>query len=77
MDAETNEKCELHSDMWALVKFYCLRGNTPTKTFEKMKSFYGDDCLSRTHVFVLHKNFSEGRETVVLRNSMFVNRAEH
>ncbi len=33
MDAETNEKCELCRDMRPMVKFYCLRGKTPTEMF--------------------------------------------
>ncbi len=27
--------CELHCDMWPEVKFYCVRGKTPTKMFQK------------------------------------------
>ncbi len=69
MDAETNEKYELRCDMWTVVKFYCLRGKTSTKKFEKMKSVYDDDCLSWMQVFALHKEFSEGRETVELHSS--------
>ncbi len=71
MDAETNKKCELPSDMWAVVKFYCSRGKTPTKMFEKMKSIYADYCRSRMQVFVLYKEYLERRETTQLRNSLY------
>ncbi len=49
----------------------CLRGNIPTKTFNKMKSVYGDDCLSRTQVFALHKEFLERRGRAQLHNSQY------
>ncbi len=61
MDAATNEKHQLRLDMQAVVKFYRLRGKTPTKTFEKMKFIYDNDCLSWMQVFALHTEFSEGR----------------
>ncbi len=35
MDAGTNKEYELHCNMRAVVKFYCLRGKIPTKTFKK------------------------------------------
>ncbi len=69
MDAVTNEKCELHRDIEAVVTFYCLRGNTPTKLFEKMKSVHGKDCLSCTQGFALHNEFLVGRETTELCDS--------
>ncbi len=55
--------------MHAVVKFYCLRGKTPTKMFEKLKSVYGNDYLSQTQMCTLHKEFSEGRETAELCTS--------
>ncbi len=62
------EKRELRR-MWTVVKFYCLQNKMATKTFEKMKVVYGDNyCLSWTLLFVLHKEFNEGRETAELRN---------
>ncbi len=70
MDAETNEKCELRRNIWAVVTFHCIRGKTLTNTFEKMKSFYSDDFLSQMQVFILHKEFSEGRETADLYSSI-------
>ncbi len=69
MDAATNEKCELCCDMRAVVKFYRLKGKISTKTFEKMKSIYSDDCLSWMQVFTLDKEFLEGWETAGLHNS--------
>ncbi len=69
MDAKTNDKCELYRAMQAVVKFYCLKRNIMTKTFEKMKSVFGDGCLSQMQVFALRKEFSEGRETAELRIS--------
>ncbi len=46
MDTRTYEKHELYRDMQAVLKFYCLRGNTPTKTTEKMKSVHGNNCMN-------------------------------
>ncbi len=69
MDAKANKERELCRDMQAVMKFYCLRGKSSSKSFVKMKCIYSDDCLSRTQVFVLHKEFLEGRETVELRSS--------
>ncbi len=51
MDAETNKKRELRRDMLSVVKFYCLRGKTPTKISKKMKFVYGNDCL-KPNVYV-------------------------
>ncbi len=62
------EKRELRRNMRAVVKFYCLRNKTATKTFKKIKEVYGDDCLSRMQGFALHKEFNEGRETAELHN---------
>ncbi len=48
MNAERSEKLEFHRDMQAVVKLYCLRGKTSTKTYEKMISVYVDNYLSQT-----------------------------
>ncbi len=77
MNAETNEKCKLCCDMQAVGKFYCLRGKTSTKVIKKMKPVYGNNCLSRTQVFALHKEFLEERETAELRNSNIVDDHQH
>ncbi len=69
MDAETNKKCELCCDMRAVAKICCLREKFSTKTLEKIKSVYSDDCQCRTQVFTLHKKFLERRETMELCNS--------
>ncbi len=66
MDDETNEKLKLCCDTWAVVKFYCLKGKTPTKMFQKMKSLSKlniqgltikfQDCASKTGKKVSKKN---------------------
>ncbi len=66
---QTYKKCQLLRDMWVVVKFYRWRGKTPTKMFAKIKSVFGNNCLSRTQVLALHKEFLRGRETAELCNS--------
>jgi len=34
------------------------------ETFQLLTEAYGEDCVSRPHVFEWHKWFLEGRETV-------------
>jgi len=48
----------------ANIKFCFKLGKTFTKTFELLKKVYGDDCLSRTRVFELYKQFQDGREAL-------------
>ncbi len=60
---------ESHRDQYAVIKFYCLRKKSATKTSEKMKVMYGDMCLSRATVFSWHKMFSSGRESTELQHA--------
>lgn len=46
------------------IKFLVKYGKNASETFEMLKKVYGDDCLSRSNVFIWHKRFSEGRESV-------------
>jgi hypothetical protein len=42
------------------VKFCFKLGKSASETFELIKHAYGDDALSRTRVFEVHKMFKEG-----------------
>jgi hypothetical protein len=48
----------------ATIKFCVKLKKTATETFEMLKSAYGEECLSRTSMFKLHKRFKEGRESL-------------
>jgi transposase len=48
----------------AAIKFCVKLKKMATETFEKLKSAYGEECLSRTSVFEWHKKFKEGRESL-------------
>jgi transposase len=48
----------------AAIKFCVKLNKTATETFEILKSAYGEECLSRTSVFDLHKRFKAGRESL-------------
>lgn len=45
----------------AVIKFNAKLGKTASETFRLMQQVYGDDCLSRTNVFLWHKRFLDGR----------------
>ena len=34
------------------------------ETFQLLTEAYGEDCMSRAHMFEWHNQFSEGRESV-------------
>jgi hypothetical protein len=44
------------------IKFYVKLKKTVAKTFEMLKSAYGEECLSRTSVSESHQMFKEGLE---------------
>jgi hypothetical protein len=46
------------------VKFYVRIGKSATETYDLLKKVYGEDCLSRTHVFEWFKRFKEGRNVI-------------
>ncbi len=53
-------------DHRTVIKFYCLRNKSATKTFKKMKEVYGDRCLSRCTVLRWHAAFMKGQESTEL-----------
>ena len=48
----------------ANIKFCFKLGKTFTETLELMRQVYGDDCLSRTQVFMWYGRFKDGRENI-------------
>lgn len=48
----------------AIIKFHAKLGTTASKTYEMLQQVYGDDCLSRSNVFLWHTRFCDGRETL-------------
>ena len=46
------------------LKFLVLFGKTPTEALKLLQEVYGDDTMSRTHLFEWHRRFKEGREEV-------------
>ncbi|KAK9506604.1 hypothetical protein O3M35_008503 [Rhynocoris fuscipes] len=46
------------------VEFYMKLGITATETYNLLKQVYGNECLSRTLVFVWFKRFQNGRDNV-------------
>jgi [histone H3]-lysine36 N-dimethyltransferase SETMAR len=48
----------------AIIKFNAKLGKTASETFQLMHQVYGDVCLSRSNVFLWHKRFLEGRESM-------------
>ncbi len=60
---------ESHRDQCAVIKFYyCLQKKLATKTYEKMKALYGDECFTYATLFSWHKMFSIGRESMELQH---------
>jgi len=39
-------------------------GKTPTEALKLLQEVYGDDTMSRTHLFEWYRKFKEGREEV-------------
>jgi len=46
------------------VKFCVKLGKFAREAYDLLKKVYGDECLSRTHVFDRFKRFKEGREEI-------------
>ena len=48
----------------AVIKFHVKIGKIASETFRMMQQAYGDACLSRSNVFIWHKRFVDGRESL-------------
>ena len=48
----------------AVIKFNVKLGKCASETFRLMQQVYGIACLSRSNVFVWHKRFLEGRDSL-------------
>ncbi|UYV72352.1 hypothetical protein LAZ67_9002754 [Cordylochernes scorpioides] len=48
----------------AVIKFNAKLGRSESKTYILMKQVYGTLCLSKSNVFIWHKRFSDGRNTL-------------
>jgi len=46
------------------VEFFLKLGKSATETYDLLKKFYDDECLSCTEVFGWFKRFKEGREEI-------------
>ena len=44
------------------LKFLVRLGKTPTEALKLLQEIYGDDTMSRTHLFEWHRRFKGGRE---------------
>jgi transposase len=54
----------VHVEQRVNIKFLTKLGKSARETYNFLKELYGDQCLSRTHVFEWFKKFKEGREYV-------------
>ncbi|UYV73952.1 hypothetical protein LAZ67_11001570 [Cordylochernes scorpioides] len=48
----------------AVIKFNAKLGRSASETYILMKKVYGTLCLSKSNVFIWHKRFSDGRNTL-------------
>lgn len=48
----------------AVIKFNAKLGKNASETLQLMHQVYGDLCLSRSNVFLWHKRFFEGRDSM-------------
>ncbi|UYV67133.1 hypothetical protein LAZ67_4004027 [Cordylochernes scorpioides] len=48
----------------AVIKFNAKLGRSASETYILMKQVYGTLCLSKSNVFIWHKRFSDGRNTL-------------
>ncbi|UYV73903.1 hypothetical protein LAZ67_11001358 [Cordylochernes scorpioides] len=48
----------------AVIKFNAKLGRSASETYILMKQVYGTLCLSKSNVFIRHKRFSDGRNTL-------------
>ncbi|GFX71171.1 protein GVQW3 [Trichonephila clavipes] len=55
--------CE-NTDQRICIKFCFKLGKTGTKTYEIMKTAFGDEAMSRPRVFEWFRRFKEGRQSV-------------
>ena len=46
------------------LKFLVRLGKTRTEALKLLQEVYGDDTMSKTHLFEWHRRFKEGREEV-------------
>jgi len=46
------------------IKFCVKQGRNSAETFEKLRTAFGEQCLSRDRIFEWHKRFKEGRDSV-------------
>ena len=51
-------------NFWLYFFFGAKDGKIPTKVLKLLQEVYGDDMMSRTHLFEGHRRFKEGREEV-------------
>jgi hypothetical protein len=56
----TDTKIEQRTNIKVLAKLK----KTATKTYQLLREVYGEDTLSRAHVFDWHRRFSGGRKDV-------------
>ena len=49
---------------WYAIKFYFKLGKNATETYGMFQTAFLSSCMNRASVFVLHKRFKEGRESV-------------
>ncbi|UYV70752.1 hypothetical protein LAZ67_8000486 [Cordylochernes scorpioides] len=52
------------ADPRAVIKFNAKLGRSASETYILMKQVYGTLCLSKSNVFIWHKRFSNGRNTL-------------
>jgi len=45
------------------IKFCVKLGRNGAETFEMLRTAFGEQCLSRAHIFKWHKRFKEGRDS--------------
>lgn len=56
--------CKIKIEQRAIIKFNAKLGKSASETFQMMHQVYGDLCLSRSNVFLWHKRFLEGRNSL-------------
>jgi hypothetical protein len=54
----------LEVEQRSVKTFYCKLGKSATEGFEDLKRVYGDECLSRAHVFEWFAKFHDCRESI-------------
>jgi hypothetical protein len=46
------------------IKFCVKLGRNGVETLEMLQTAFGEQCLSRAHIFEWHKRFKEGQDSV-------------